>query len=111
MKNYVADGKVLTLTAPAGDVMSGKAYKIGGLVVIAAVDADEGDLFAAKTEGVFEVVKATGGTWSEGQKVYWDDSGKKFTHSSGGNTLVGVAAAAAGSSDATGHVRLDGVAR
>jgi predicted RecA/RadA family phage recombinase len=116
MKGYVESGRVLTLAAPNGGVVSGLAYKIGSLVVIATVtvtadEATAGASFAAVTEGVHNVVKATGATWSEGQKLYWDDSAKKFTATSGGNTLVGVAAAAAGSSDATGHVRLDGVAR
>lgn len=111
MNNFVSPGEVLTLTAPIGGVTKGLGYRIGSLVVLATVTADAGDLFAGLVEGVATVLKATGSAWTEGEKLYWDNSAKKFTDSAGGNTLVGVAAAAAGSGDTTGKVRLDGVAR
>jgi predicted RecA/RadA family phage recombinase len=111
MKTYIESGKVVTLTAPSGGVVSGLAYKIGSLVVIATADVDQTLPFAALTEGVVQIVKATGAAWTEGEKIYWDNSAKKFTATSGGNTLVGVAAVAAESGDATGVVRLDGVVR
>lgn len=111
MDNFKAPGKVLKLTAPSGGVVSGLGYKIGSLIVLATVSVDELEKFSALVEGEATVVKATGATWSEGQKIYWDNSAKKFTATSGGNTLAGVATAAAGSGDATGKMRLDGVAR
>lgn len=111
MDNYKAPGKILKLTAPSGGVVSGLGYKIGSLVVLATFDAAQTEKFSALVEGEATVVKATGATWSEGEKIYWDNSAKKFTPTSSGNTLVGVATAAAGSSDTTGKVRLDGVAR
>lgn len=110
MQNYSQPGEVVTLTA-AASVVSGTAYKTGSLIAVACVSASTGESYSAAVTGVFTLPKATGQTWSEGSKLYWDDSGKKFTTSSGGNTLAGVALAAAGSSDTTGLVRLDGVAR
>lgn len=54
-KNYVQDGNVLQLTAPTGGVVSGGIYAIGTLVVVAIADAEEGEPFAAKTNGVWTV--------------------------------------------------------
>jgi predicted RecA/RadA family phage recombinase len=111
MINYVQQGEVLTYTAPGGGVVSSTAYLIGSLLVIATIDADAGDKFTGLVIGVVEYAKPTAQAWTEGAKIYWDDSAKKMTTTSASNTLVGVAAAAAGASDTTGKVRLDGVAR
>jgi predicted RecA/RadA family phage recombinase len=48
--------------------------------------------------------KATGAAWTMGQKLYWDDTAKKFTGTSSANTLCGYAAAPAASGDTTGSV-------
>jgi predicted RecA/RadA family phage recombinase len=39
MKNQKKTGRILTFTAPAGGVVSGGAYLIGGLLVVAQADA------------------------------------------------------------------------
>jgi predicted RecA/RadA family phage recombinase len=111
MKTFVQPGEVLPLTAPSGGVVSGKAYLIGSLVIIALVDAAETVRFSAMLTGVVEHTKVSAQEWAEGVKIYWDNSAKLFTTTSGGNTLVGVAAAFAANPTATGRVRLDGVAR
>lgn len=111
MENYSQPGEIITLTAPSGGVVSGTAYKIGSLLSVACVSADEAASYSAAVTGIFTLPKATGQTWTEGAKLYWDDGAKKFTTTSSGNTLAGCAVAAAGSSDTTGSVRLDGVAR
>lgn len=59
-KNYIQDGSVLTLTAPAGGVNSGVAYAIGTLVVVANGDAAAGKEFAGHTGGVWNLTTATG---------------------------------------------------
>lgn len=112
MNNYVQPGEILELTTPAA-VTKGLGYKIGSIVGLATVSAGSGVKANFLVKGVALVVKATGGSsaWTEGVKLYWDDSAKKFTKTSSGNTLVGVAVAAAGDNDATGYVRLDGAAR
>lgn len=111
MKTFVQPGEVLPLTAPSGGVVSGTAYLIGSLVVIALVDAAETVRFSAMLTGVVEHAKVSAQAWSEGAKLYWDNSAKLFTTTAGGNTLVGVAAAGALNPSATGRIRLDGVAR
>jgi len=111
MENYVAPGEVVELTAPTGGVVSGTAYLIGGLVIVALVTAAEAAKFNALVTGVVEHAKVSAQAWTEGAKLYWDDTAKNFTTTASGNTLVGVAAAAAANPSATGKIRLDGVTR
>lgn len=54
-KNYIQDGNALTLTAPAGGVVSGGLYAIGTLVVVALATAAAGESFTAKPNGVWNV--------------------------------------------------------
>lgn len=113
MKNFIQSIENLTFTAPGGGVLSGIAYLIGTLLVIATVDADAGDLFVGLSIGVVSYEKPGSQAWTEGAKIYWDDGAKKMTTTAGGNTLVGVAveAVGAGAGETTGKVRLDGVTR
>lgn len=111
MKTYTQEGEVLALTAPSGGVVSGTPVLIGSLVVVPLVTAAQTVAFSALVTGVATVPKATGTAWTEGAKLYWDVADTEFNTSSSGNTLAGVAAAAADSADATGSIRLDGAAR
>jgi predicted RecA/RadA family phage recombinase len=111
MKNYVQPGEVLEFTAPSGGVVSGTGVLIGSLLVIPTVTAAEAATFNGLACGVVTHAKTSAQAWTEGVKIYWDNSAKVMTTSAGGNTLVGVAAAVAANPSATGKVRLDGVAR
>lgn len=114
MINFVQPGKVLTLTAPSGGVVTSIAYKIGDLIVVATATVAQTLPFEAFVgPGVISYTKPGSQAWAEGVKVYWDDSAKKFTTTSGGNTLAGVAVEVVGSGagETTGKIRLDGVAR
>lgn len=109
MSYYRARADIIDLTAPSGGVTVGLFYLIGAILVMANVTAAEGELFAGVPRGLFdECAKATGSAWTEGQKVYWDDTNKRFTATATGNTLVGFAAAAAAAGDTTGSVILTG---
>lgn len=114
MTNYDSPGEIVKLTAPSGGVVAGLGYKIGSLVVVATHAAAQTLPFSAFVgPGVVTVVKDTGGAWSEGQKIYWDNTDKVFTDDSSTHSpaLVGVAAEAALQAATTGKVRLDGVVR
>lgn len=97
-------------TAPTGGVVKGTAYLIGALLVVARANADETDMFTGAVGGKWTLPKTTSQAWTEGQKLYWNDSTKKLTSTGASGMLVGVAAAVAGSSDTTGSVLLNGVA-
>lgn len=107
MKNYVQDGDTLTLTAPYA-VTSGGGALVGAMFGVAVGDAANGALVALRTTGVFSLAKTTGAAWTVGQKIYWDNTAKECAGTATGNTLVGVATAAAASGDTTGIVRLNG---
>lgn len=106
MQNYVAPGKVISGTAPYA-VSSGDGCLIGATFGVAQADALISTNVELATEGVFTLAKATGAAWTAWTTlIYWDDTAKKCTAAPTGNTLIGVAAAAAGSSATTGDVRL-----
>lgn len=107
MRNFIQDGNVVTLVAPSGGVLAGAGILVGGLFGVAATSAAEGADVEASVVGVFDLVKATGAV-SAGAALYWDAAAKKVTGTATGNTLVGVALKAAGSSDPTARIRLNG---
>src|ERR1051326_9035561 len=113
MRNFIQPRETMTLTAPVGGGVSGQGVQIGNLFVVAAGDADAGDPFDGQTCGVFTLPKTTGTAWTEGELLYWDATAGEVTTDDDNdhNRLIGWAAAAAGSSDATGSVRLDGTPR
>jgi predicted RecA/RadA family phage recombinase len=110
MKNFKQHGDTLDLTAPSGGVISGTGYLIGALFGVAVVSADAGVTFPLRVVGVYTLPKATGEAWTEGALVYWDNTNKRLTTTSSGNTKVGTAVSAAASGDTTGIARLNGVA-
>jgi predicted RecA/RadA family phage recombinase len=93
VKTFIAPGLVQEFTAPAGGVVSGSAYLIGTLLVIATETADAAAPFRGLVRGVADVAKVESETWTEGLKIYWDDTAKEFTLDSdtGSNPLVGAA--------------------
>lgn len=108
MKTFRGEGRAIQVTAPA-DVVSGQPLLVGILFGFCGAAAASGAKVALWTRGEYDgVIKKTGTAWTEGLLIYWDDVDKKLTHAStSGNTKVGVATAAAGSSAATGRVRLN----
>ncbi len=112
-KNYKQQGETLTLTAPAGGVVSGQGYMIGALFVVALSTAAAGATFAGMTQGVFSLAKnthASSKAFAEGEIVYWDNANKRFDKTGTGFFPVGVAAVAAASTAAVCDVRLNGTA-
>jgi len=108
MKNFVQPGANITLTASA-TIPSGRGVLVGSLFGINSNDVVSGDNMVLVTEGVFDHAKATGAV-TVGAKLYWDDTNKVLTTTASGNTLIGVATAAAQSDDAKARVRLGIVA-
>jgi len=109
--NFEHDGKIMSYVAPAGGVVSGTAYLIGNILVVALVTAAAGATFAGAAVGVYTLPKATGTAWTEGEILYWDNTAKNVTTVSTSNYRIGCAAeGGAASADATGPVRLSGTA-
>lgn len=111
MKNFIQRGDSMTFTAPTGGVVSGGAYKIGQLLVVAGSTAAAGARFAGAAVGVFELPKVSAQAWTEGALIYWDNTAKLCTTVSTSNLLIGCAADSAANPSSTGIVRLNGNAR
>ena len=108
MKNFISPGDVVEVTAPY-DVLSGAGCLVGSLFGIAATDALSGAAVNIATRGAFEVKKKSDEAWSSvGAAIYWDNSNKRLTTTSSGNTLVAKNLAVAADPSSTGTVRLNG---
>jgi predicted RecA/RadA family phage recombinase len=107
-KNFVQDGDLLTVTAPAV-VKSGDLVKVGNIAGVAIADAASGDQVTLKTTGVWSLGKTSAQAWAEGEQVYLLSNGKVANASAAGAQLVGVAVAVAANPSAEGLVRLNGV--
>jgi predicted RecA/RadA family phage recombinase len=108
MKNFVQDGDVVTVTAPAGGVKSGDPILVGALFGVCATDAAEGADVEIATEGVFDLPHAGG--IAAGAAAYWDVSEAETTATGAGNLLIGVATETAGGAATIARIRLNGVA-
>jgi predicted RecA/RadA family phage recombinase len=108
---FVQPGNVLTLTAPLGGVVTGRAYVVGGLLVVAHVTAAAGALFSGSTAGVFSLPKVEAQAWAEGACVYWDAANERLDSVPTAGALAGTAAEAAANPSTAGLVRLSGVAQ
>jgi predicted RecA/RadA family phage recombinase len=109
MQNYVKTGKTLTLTAPY-TVSSGAGALVDGLFGVATSDiasAAEGEFM---TEGVYDLASATSQAWTQGQKLYWDNTNKLLTSDGTKGPLVADATEAKDAAAATGRARLLGAA-
>ncbi len=106
---YTQPGDVMEFTAPAGGVTRGIVVLIGGLPVVPVDSAAAAASFRGLSCGVHTLPKTTSETWTQEQPAYWDAANSKVsTDPTVGQLPIGQVVAAAGSSDTTGSVRLNG---
>lgn len=103
-QNFVKDGCVIEVTLGA-TIAAGAGILIGSLVGVALKSGVSGDTINVALVGVWDLPKAPGAV-TQGAALYWDNTAKKVTTTSAGNTLMGYAYAAALSGDANARVRL-----
>jgi predicted RecA/RadA family phage recombinase len=108
-KNYRAPGENITMLAPSGGVKSGEGRMWGALFGVGHYDAAEGAPVEVGVVGVWILPKvATVTTFAAGAIVFWNDSTKLCDLTGAGLFPIGIATAAAGATDTTVIVRLDG---
>ena len=108
MKNYIANGNVVTMTAPYA-VNSGDGLLVGSLFGVAQTTAAIGASVEAVVDGVVDLTKVSAQAWATvGLLIYWDGAAKNATTTSTSNKLIGVNIATAANPSATGRVRLNG---
>jgi predicted RecA/RadA family phage recombinase len=104
MINFVQKGEVITLTAPYA-VSSGDGMLVGSLFGLATTDGASGaEVETFVGSGVFDITKVSAQAWTAGASIYWDDSAKKATTTSSGNTFIGFATLAAANPSSMGRV-------
>lgn len=104
--NYVQDGDVLTLVAPYAR-NAGEGAKIGSMFGVALNNVLISANGEFATEGVWDLAKTSAQAWSQGDKIYWDDTNHRCDNVSTVGMLIGVATAAAANPSATGRVALN----
>ncbi len=109
MKNYVQNGDVLTVIAPAATV-SGQPLLIGSLFGVACTAAASGAPVEMRTSGVYDLEAATADVIAAYARVYWDNAAKQVTSTVDSNTLIGCVTEAKAASTTVARVRLNGVA-
>lgn len=107
--NFKQPGDNITIPAPTGGVISGRAYAVGSLIGVATATAAVGVSVAMATRGIFGLAKKTGEVWAVGDPVYWDKTAAKCTKTlpSTEQFTLGYATAAALTGDTTGDVKIN----
>lgn len=110
MRGFVQAGNIIPLIAPSGGVTAGVGYVIGGIFAVAQNNAAEGESFEGVCEGVINLAKSGSLTFTQGEKVFWDNTAKALKKTATGYYMIGCATTAIVAGDAVIPVRLDGIA-
>lgn len=105
-QNFVQDGMVLNVTMPYARASSGLGVKVGaifGVTMDGYANAAEGRIECC---GVHELAKTSAQAWTQGQRLFWDDTNKRLDSDSAVGMYVGYATEAAANPSSTGKVRL-----
>jgi predicted RecA/RadA family phage recombinase len=106
---YVQAGKVLDFTNAGAAIASGAGVLVGTRLGVALTAIPAGATGSVQICGVFSMPKLGTDNMTQGALVYWDSANARLTTTASGNTLAGVAAAAAGAGVASVSVLLNGV--
>jgi len=110
MQNFIQNGHIIRVTAPAGGIASGEGLIVGSIFGIAAYSSTEGDPVELGTTGAYQLPKASAAVVTVGSRVAWDNTAKNINVPGAGRFPVGIATEAAGNGVTSVAVRLDGVA-
>ncbi|SRR5581483_4226116 len=110
MKNYIQEGRMITVAAPTGGVTSGDGVVVGALFGVATKTAAAGETVTIATTGVFDLPKLASAVIAAGDAVAWDNTAKQVNLPGSGRFPIGTAIEAAGNGATIVRVRLDGIA-
>lgn len=108
-ESYRQPGSTLKLVAPYARTSSGLGAKIGSIfgVTVDAVENAADGMFML--DGVHELAKTSAQAWTQGDRIYWDDSNKRCDTDSAVGMLIGFAVSDAANPSSTGEVKLCGL--
>lgn len=106
--NYLMSGDVIDYTNGSGSaIASGAPVLVGARLGISLAAIPDGSTGSVRMRGVFTVAKLSSDTPAQGALLYWDNTNKRLTTTSSGNTLAGYAAKAAGSGATTVEISIN----
>ena len=109
MRNFVQEGKTLTLT-PSADVAAGEGFLFGaalfGVAKQAVTSGQPGEFLV---EGVVDIAKTSALAISVGDRVFWVPGSKVVNVTATSQVNVGIAVAAAANPSATVRIKLGAV--
>lgn len=108
MKNFIQTGENVTFAAPYTR-LAGEAALLTALFGVAISDVTSGASGEFVTRGVFDLTCLSTDVPAVGAKLYWDDTNKRLTTTSAGNTYVGVCMKAKANGETTARIRLNGL--
>ena len=100
-KNFVQNGDIVDIVAPAGGTTSGVGVLVGQLFGVALSTVAAGSTVAVGVSGVWEVAKTSALAISVGDPLYWDDTNKVVNKTATAQQKVGIAVSAAANPSAT----------
>lgn len=101
--NIKQTGTILSLVMPYVRT-SGQGVLVGALFGVCLHDAAEAATASVETQCIATLPKLTGAAWTQGARIFWDDTNKRCDTTATSDFCIGYAAAAAASGDATGDV-------
>lgn len=105
IETFEQPGDVVTLVAPY-DVTGGDGLLVGIIFGIAAYQVASGTPVETCTTGVFRINALSTDVGAQGAAVYWDNTNRRVTTSSSGNTAIGALVVAKQSGSAVAVVRV-----
>jgi predicted RecA/RadA family phage recombinase len=104
VKNYIAEGDTLTITAGSA-ISSGSGVLVGSVFGVAATDIAGSAEGPINLTGIYDLPKTAAQAWTAGALIYW--SGTACTNVASTNKLIGIATRAQLAADTIGRVRLN----
>jgi predicted RecA/RadA family phage recombinase len=108
MKNFIEEGKIITLVA-GGVVTGGTPEFIGGMAVIPASSGVLNDSIPCAVSGVFSLPKKASLAVANGDDLYWDSDPGEITKTAADGVYIGKAFEAALAADTTVNVKINAV--
>lgn len=108
MKNYIQDGDRLQFANSSGStITSGSGVLVGSRVGVACADIPNNTTGVLAIDGVYNLPKLSTDVVAQGALLYWDNTNKRLTVTSSGNTLAGFAMGAAGNGVTTVDININ----
>lgn len=108
-KNFVKPADHLPLVCPYATVASGQGVLVGIIFGVALGAALTGETVEVATEGEWVITALSTDVVSVGAPAYWDDTNRRITSVSTGNTLVGVYTVAKANAETTAQIKLQAI--